>query len=67
MTFTLTPSRKVYIISTSACHFVKYLDREPRQRLYAAQFDARHKTREQVEQWVRHQDNLILTGGGGYP
>ena len=55
-----TVKRKVRITLERGVYFVEYVERKPRQRYLAAQFDASMRTREQVEQWVNEQANLEL-------
>jgi hypothetical protein len=55
-----TKQREVRITLKHGVYFVEYVDRKPRQRYLAAQFGADMRTREQVEQWVREQANLVL-------
>ena len=55
-----TGRRKVRVTLNRGVYFVEYVDRRPRQRYCAAQFDAGMRTREQVEQWVNEQSNLVL-------
>lgn len=54
--------RKVRINLKHGVYFVEYVNRRPRQRYLAAQFAADMRTREQVEQWISEQSNLILEG-----
>lgn len=55
-----TKQRKVRITLKRGVYFVEYVDRRPRQRYCAAQFDAGMRTYEQVKQWVSARVNLIL-------
>lgn len=56
--------RKVKIELVRNTWFVLYEERKKHQRFSAAQFDARDKSKSEVERWVRDQPNLELNEGG---
>lgn len=52
--------RAVTIEIKGGTYFVLYVNRKKGQHYSAGQFDARSHTRQQVEQWARDQQHLVL-------